>query len=190
MRRVAAPKQKEPFYVAGPVCSRRVIDRARIPHHYVTPLIQSPLCGASGLTHPQAKKRAQEVAFAAETCYSLGMSTPQLHDAGYRLTTPKGATWEHAKSQEVSPDLLPFDPEDEYDDLVLLPKTSHPWPVRVSLIVLGCTVAVLNAAFHLGISDAVVLALIGLVTAGVAGDTVRPSGMAAASRAKPLPKDK
>lgn len=117
------------------------------------------------------------------------MSTPQLHDAGYRLTTPKGATWGHAKPQEVLPGLLPSDPEEEYDDLVPLSRANH-WPVRVSLILVGCTVVVLNGAFHLGISDTVMLALIGLITAGVAGDTVRPSGMAPPAKAKPLPKEK
>ena len=118
------------------------------------------------------------------------MTTTPFQDASFRLNTPNLVAGRGSRTQEVLPALLPSDPEDEYDGPVPLPKTSHPWPVRVSLIVLGCAVVLLNGAFHLGISDTVILALIGLITAGVAGDTVRPSGMAPPAKAKPLPKDR
>lgn len=65
-----------------------------------------------------------------------------------------------------------------------LPRRNVParFPVRVGLTVIIILVAILNVSMaHAwsvsGISDTVMMALIGLVATTVAGDTYRPSGM-------------
>lgn len=75
-----------------------------------------------------------------------------------------------------------------YDAWVSLPRR-YSIPIRASLTMLMIAVVVLEGVLHhygMAASDALLLALVGLVGGAVAGDTVRPAGMAPASKAKPL----
>ncbi len=98
-----------------------------------------------------------------------------------RLPTPRRHVPE---TQEVV-----IGPEVGYDAWVALPRRSHV-PIRATLTVLMVGVVVLEgilAKYGMAAPDAVLLALIPLVGGAVYGDTVRPAGMAPASKAKSLP---
>jgi hypothetical protein len=98
-----------------------------------------------------------------------------------RLATPRLHVPEIQKGDTDGPQ--------EYDVWVALPRRSHV-PIRATLTVLMVGVVVLEgilAKYGMAAPDAVLLALIPLVGGAVYGDTVRPSGMAPASKAKSLP---
>lgn len=97
-----------------------------------------------------------------------------------RLHTPRV---EGTETQKVGTELDPG-----YDGWVPLPRRSHV-PIRATLTVLMVGVVVLEgilAKFGMAAPTELLLALIPLVGGAVYGDTIRPSGMAPAAKAKPL----